>query len=359
MRQWFYLQQGEQQGPISEETFFEVFRSGQLSAETLVWTEELDEWTAARNIENLVPASLSQPPPGFGGGREDVSEPQKDIYWGPESEWLSEKHYNEEGKLALPPPLPESSPQQKPCPFCGESVLATAKKCKHCGEFLDGSKSFSNPAAPLAQMVKEGRFAFACPYDQAYTIVERAMTESEVKIRERTPEKGLLKGNCAYGINVFGITVTAIFYSDAGVTQAEVSANLTDAFDTFGVCKKKVAQISDRIRSLSMVGLGGVQNVATVVATPQRVPSSAQQMAPPSWADRAGPSFKGKANVGFYLSLGSLFVGPCAIVALTMCSIALNGMSKSTNKDGKGMAVAGLIIGFIGLLTWLMIVINL
>lgn len=25
----------------------------------------------------------------------------------------------------------------KPCSFCGESILVAAKKCKHCGEFLD------------------------------------------------------------------------------------------------------------------------------------------------------------------------------------------------------------------------------
>ena len=24
------------------------------------------------------------------------------------------------------------------CPFCSEAIRATAKKCKHCGEFVDG-----------------------------------------------------------------------------------------------------------------------------------------------------------------------------------------------------------------------------
>lgn len=27
--------------------------------------------------------------------------------------------------------------QTKPCPFCSEQILVDAKKCKHCGEFLD------------------------------------------------------------------------------------------------------------------------------------------------------------------------------------------------------------------------------
>ena len=27
--------------------------------------------------------------------------------------------------------------QTKTCPYCGEEILAIAKKCKHCGEFLD------------------------------------------------------------------------------------------------------------------------------------------------------------------------------------------------------------------------------
>lgn len=27
--------------------------------------------------------------------------------------------------------------QMKACPFCGEKIMAEAKKCKHCGEFVD------------------------------------------------------------------------------------------------------------------------------------------------------------------------------------------------------------------------------
>jgi catalase-peroxidase len=38
---------------------------------------------------------------GFGGGRADVWEAQEDIYWGPESEWLAKKRYDD-GKLANP-----------------------------------------------------------------------------------------------------------------------------------------------------------------------------------------------------------------------------------------------------------------
>ena len=39
---------------------------------------------------------------GFGGGRVDIWEPEKEIYWGPESEWLGDKRYTGNRKLEKP-----------------------------------------------------------------------------------------------------------------------------------------------------------------------------------------------------------------------------------------------------------------
>ena len=39
---------------------------------------------------------------GFGGGREDIWEPEEDTYWGPESEWLEDKRHSGDRKLENP-----------------------------------------------------------------------------------------------------------------------------------------------------------------------------------------------------------------------------------------------------------------
>jgi catalase-peroxidase len=39
---------------------------------------------------------------GFGGGREDIWEPEKDVYWGSEKEWLGDKRYTGDRELEKP-----------------------------------------------------------------------------------------------------------------------------------------------------------------------------------------------------------------------------------------------------------------
>ena len=39
---------------------------------------------------------------GFGGGRQDIWEPEQDIYWGPEGKWLADERYSGDRELANP-----------------------------------------------------------------------------------------------------------------------------------------------------------------------------------------------------------------------------------------------------------------
>ncbi len=51
---------------------------------------------------NVALESMGFKPFGFAGGREDVWEPQEDVYWGPETEWLGQKRFSEDNKLENP-----------------------------------------------------------------------------------------------------------------------------------------------------------------------------------------------------------------------------------------------------------------
>ena len=51
---------------------------------------------------NCALESMGFEPFGFAGGREDVWEPQKDVYWGPESEWLADERYSGDRELEGP-----------------------------------------------------------------------------------------------------------------------------------------------------------------------------------------------------------------------------------------------------------------
>src|SRR5579862_7458626 len=56
-------------------------------------------------------------------------------------------------EMASDPP-PQPAPQQantRACPFCGEAVMAEAKKCKHCGETIDVALRAAEEARRLAE----------------------------------------------------------------------------------------------------------------------------------------------------------------------------------------------------------------
>ncbi|MES4889994.1 catalase/peroxidase HPI [Streptomyces sp. NPDC096012] len=51
---------------------------------------------------NVALEQMGFQPFGFGGGREDVWEPEEDVYWGPETTWLDDKRYTGDRELENP-----------------------------------------------------------------------------------------------------------------------------------------------------------------------------------------------------------------------------------------------------------------
>jgi hypothetical protein len=207
---------------------------------------------------------------------------------------------------------------------------------------------------PTLTTIGHGKFRYNGTYQDIFGLVEQALTECRVKITESSFSRGITVGKCGYGINVFGITITAIYYS-AGpeATNIELSANLTDALDTFGVCDKKTKEISDRLDSL-------------VAAVPAGNPPNQPPPRPefpcefdahnssnaPSYQQREGPSFRGKAITGCCLCFGGLCAPITSVAGLILCSQALTWMATSNNQSGKTWAIVGLIVGLIGLIPW-------
>lgn len=44
--------------------------------------------------------------------------------------------------------MPPTNAETKQCPFCAEQILVQAKKCKHCGEFLDKATDQQGVSVP-------------------------------------------------------------------------------------------------------------------------------------------------------------------------------------------------------------------
>ncbi|HHT9121461.1 MAG TPA: GYF domain-containing protein [Candidatus Wunengus sp. YC63] len=52
-RCWYYVKDNKPVGPISESKLYEMFHTGNLSVQTLVWTQPMSNWMPASNVESF------------------------------------------------------------------------------------------------------------------------------------------------------------------------------------------------------------------------------------------------------------------------------------------------------------------
>ena len=54
-RQWYYVKNEQQYGPVSESSLVELLRGRTLGPETQVWTQGMEDWRQASSIDELAP----------------------------------------------------------------------------------------------------------------------------------------------------------------------------------------------------------------------------------------------------------------------------------------------------------------
>ncbi len=66
VQQWYYSQNGAQQGPVDVGTLRQMLSSGQIPGRALVWRDGLANWQSAETLDELraaLPRAAAMPPP--------------------------------------------------------------------------------------------------------------------------------------------------------------------------------------------------------------------------------------------------------------------------------------------------------
>jgi TM2 domain-containing membrane protein YozV len=67
MSDWYYLANGQQQGPVPLDHLQHWLQAGQMPANTMVWTEGMANWQPANSVSELQPYTAAAPPPAPAG----------------------------------------------------------------------------------------------------------------------------------------------------------------------------------------------------------------------------------------------------------------------------------------------------
>ncbi|MBQ7206847.1 MAG: hypothetical protein IJS01_03515 [Lentisphaeria bacterium] len=124
----------------------------------------------------------------------------------------------------------------------------------------------SSGGVRIVPLAGKGKFTLYGDYETVWMLVRQVMVDCGARIREENIANGKIVGNCKYGINAFGMTVTATLYSNGDSNGLEFRASFTDALDTFGACSKKVRQLGGRLMATCLSGNAAAASVSSVLS---------------------------------------------------------------------------------------------
>lgn len=145
--------------------------------------------------------------------------------------------------------------ETKNCPYCGEEILAIAKKCKHCGEWLDQQpvKEFiSCPAC--GEQVEKG--AVMCPHCQEP--LGNIDYETRIVDKQKQEEQATETAITSKDFDNPEDTITS-----ENIESSDIQEDLS-LWDYFFKCLKKYATFSGRARRKELWSFYLFQSIAVI-----------------------------------------------------------------------------------------------